>query len=165
MAECRGCPTPLAAGEKLQQDSEGANGTDLVDQKLYQEAAGTLTYSAITTRPDIAYASGLVGRYADAPPTRHWKAIKRILRYLKETKEVRLHRGIVSEAQGQGSGIEMFADADFAGEVDTMKLTTGIAIFDRFGALVAWKSKRQTTVAKSTADAEFNTTAMAVEGL
>jgi hypothetical protein len=127
MAECREYPIPLAAGKKLQQNSEGTEGTDLVDQKLYQEAVGTLTYSAITMCPDVAYTSGLVGGYAGAPSTLHWKAINRILHYLKETKEVRLHLGIVSEARGQGSGIEVFADSDFAAEVDTMKPTMAIA--------------------------------------
>ena len=58
--------------------------------------------------------------------------------------------------------ITVYADADFAGEVDGIRSTMGFVILDRYGAIFHWKSQRQKTVAKSTADAEFNATALAV---
>jgi hypothetical protein len=135
-----------------------------VDQQLYQEAVGSILYAAITTRPDIAFASGLVGRYSEKLFTTHWQVVKRILRYLKQTRGFSLRLGCVwGSGTGSSSEVTVFADSDFASEVDTMKSTTGIAILDRFGVLVYWKSKRQTAVAKSTADAEFHAMAMVVE--
>ena len=158
MGECKGCDTPVVAGVKLQKEDR----KELeVDKQLYQEAIGSLTYASITTRPDIAYATGVAGRFSDKPTTPHWEAVKRIFRYLQGTKHLRLALGSLEKEQSLG--IRVFADTDFAGEVDTLKSTTGIAILDRFGSLVYWKSKRQTTVAKSNTDAEFTATAMAVE--
>lgn len=101
----------------------------------------------------------------------HWAAVKRIFRYLKDSLGLRIRLGR-SEDRGFGgrergrekkAPITVFADADFAGEVDGMRSTTGFVILDRYGAIVHWKSQRQKTVAKSTADAEFNATALAVE--
>ena len=53
----------------------------------------SLTYAAITTRPDIAYATGLVGRFAADPSMLHWAAVKRILRYVKDSLGLRIHLG------------------------------------------------------------------------
>ena len=66
---------------------------EVTEKHQYQEAVGCLTYAAITTRPDIAYASALVGRFSADPSTAHWAAVKRILRYLRETQELRLRLG------------------------------------------------------------------------
>jgi len=57
----------------------------------------------------------------------------------------------------------VYTDADFAGEVDGMWSTSGFVVLDQYGTIVRWRSQRQMTVAKSTADAEFNATALAVE--
>jgi len=82
MDECKGCATRMDVKEKLHAKREEEEGADKV---LYQEAVGSLTYAAITTRPDIAYATGLVGRFATAPSMLYWAAVKRILRYLKDS--------------------------------------------------------------------------------
>jgi hypothetical protein len=169
MDECKGCATPMDVKAKLHARREEEEAADKV---LYQEAVGSLTYAAITTRPDIAYATGLVGRFAADPSMLHWAAVKRILRYLKDSLGLRIRLGR-SDDRGFGgrerekkekkAPITVYADADFAGEVDGMRSTTGFVILDRYGAIVHWKSQRQKTVAKSTADAEFNATALAVE--
>jgi len=139
---------------------------------LYQGAVGSLTYAAITTRPDITYVTGLVGRFAADPSMVHWAAVKMILPYLKDSMGLRIRPGR-SDDRGFGgrerekkekkAPITIYADADFAGEVDGMRSTTGFVIHDRYRAILHWKSQRQKTVAKSTADAEFNATALAVE--
>ena len=59
--------------------------------------------------------------------------------------------------------LTVYADTDFAGKIDGMKSTSGFVIMDSYGALVNWRSVKQRTVAKSTADAEFNATALAAE--
>jgi len=100
----------------------------------------SLTYAAITTRPDIAYATGLVGRFAADPSMLHWAAIKRILRYLKNSLGLRIRLGR-SDDRGFGgrerenkdkkAPITVYTDADFTGEVDGMRSTTGFVILDR----------------------------------
>jgi len=102
----------------------------------------------------------------------HWAAVKRILRYLKDSLGLRIRLGRSDDRGFEGrerekkekkAPITVYADADLAGEVDGMRSTTGFVILDRYGAIVHWKSQHQKTVAKSTADAEFNATALAVE--
>ncbi len=53
----------------------------------YQNAVGALLYLSTTTRPDIAYAVSKVARFNQNPGKQHWIAVKRIIRYLAETKD------------------------------------------------------------------------------
>jgi len=90
MDECKGCATPMDVKAKLHAKREEEEAADKV---LYQEDVGSLTYAAITTRPDIAYATGLVGRFGADPSILHWAAVKRILRYLKDSLGLRIRLG------------------------------------------------------------------------
>ena len=56
----------------------------------YSSAVGSLMYAMICTRPDIAYAVGVVSRYMANPGKKHWEAVKGIMRYLKGTKGMRI---------------------------------------------------------------------------
>ena len=112
----------------------------------------------------------MVGGISSNPSPALWAAVKWILRYLHHTQHLRLCLGRgtdwaiggVSRLSGNAL-IVVYADADFAGEVDGMRSTSSFIILDQYGTIVHWKSQRQKTVAKSTADAEFNSTALAVE--
>ena len=164
MEHCKGCSTPLDPKIKLHQRTEAEASTEL---HTYQEAVGSLTYAAITTRPDTVFVAGLVGRFSANPSTLHWQAVKRILRYVQTTKGYRLQLGAgekaISSKHPSIQALKVYADADFAGEIDGMKSTSGFVIMDLYGATVNWRSRKQQTVAKSTADAEFNATALAAE--
>jgi hypothetical protein len=59
--------------------------------------------------------------------------------------------------------LEAYGDADFAGDQDELKSTTGFVAIDRHGSVVAWNSTKQKITAKSTADAKFMATAFAIE--
>jgi len=59
--------------------------------------------------------------------------------------------------------LTVYADTDFAGEINKMKSTSGFAIIDPYGASVNWRSQKQRTVAKSMTDTEFKATAIAAE--
>jgi len=145
---------------------------EAADKVLYQEAMGSLTYAAISTSPDMAYATGLAGRFAADLSMLHKAAVKRILHYLKDSLGPQIHlrrsddRSFGERERGKKekkAPITVYADADFAGEVDGMRSTTGFVMLHRYGAIVHWKSQHQKTVSKSTADAEFKATALAVE--
>ena len=87
MLNCKPMDTPIARGESL--NLQMCPKTEEEKQQMsripYSNAVGSLMYAMICTRPDIAYAIGLVSRFQSDPGMAHWKAIKRILRYLKGT--------------------------------------------------------------------------------
>jgi Reverse transcriptase (RNA-dependent DNA polymerase) len=78
MVECNPVNTPVESGTKLSRYDEGK----AVDATLYRSLVGSLRY-LMCTRPDIAYGVGLVSRYMEELKMTQWKAIKRILRYVK----------------------------------------------------------------------------------
>jgi len=93
--------------------------------------------------------------------------VKRILQYVQATKGYRLLLGAGEEAisseQSTIQALKVYVDADFGGEIDGMKSTSGSVIIDPYAVTVNWRSRKQQTVAKSTADAEFNSTGLAAE--
>ena len=110
---------------------------------------GSLLYAAIATRPDISYAVGAVSKFCAAPSTSHLTAVKRILRYLKGTAELAL-----TFNSGNSSAPVGYADANWAGDLDDRHSTTG-NVFLMAGGAISWLSKKQTSMALSTAEAEY----------
>ena len=106
-------------------------------------------YSAVCTRPDIAYAVSVLGRYLANPGNEHWVAAKKVLRYLQKTKNHMLVYREVDDLQ-----VISYADADLAGCTDDRKSTTGF-IFTLAGGAISWKSSKQSLVASSTMEAEI----------
>ena len=146
MWECKGTPTPMGT-EKYQVAEEDFQATD-ASRTAYQSAVGSLMYAILGTRPDIAYAVSVVSRYGFNPNESHWKAVKRIFRYLRDTVNYQLiFRGDLKPLSG-------YADADWAGDQDTRRSTSGY-VFDIDSAAISWSSKRQPTVALSTYEAEY----------
>ena len=145
MAKCRSTSTPMDPGAIL----EKAKPSDpRFDQSLYQAAIGSLLYLAIYTRPDIAYAVGKLAQYCSDPTVCHWKAIKHLLRYLQGTPNF----GI--KYTNDSNDMTAYADADFGGDRDDRKSTSGFVIMKNNGP-ISWKSKKQTVTAQSTAEAEL----------
>ena len=121
------------------------------DIKWYQQAIGSLLYAALLTRPDIAYATNTLGRYASNPGPEHIKAIKRVFRYLKGSLDYNItYRGDAKTS----SYITGYTDADYAGEKDEYKSTTGY-IFYLANGPISYKSKLQPITAQSTTEAEY----------
>lgn len=113
----------------------------------YREAVGALLFLSSVSRPDIAYAVNVVSRYVNDPGPSHVVAVKRILRYLINSKDM----CIVYKGNGELVG---YSDSDFAGDLDTRKSNTGY-IFLMNGGPVTWSSRRQSTVALSTTESEY----------
>ncbi|XP_004306286.1 PREDICTED: uncharacterized mitochondrial protein AtMg00810-like [Fragaria vesca subsp. vesca] len=135
--------TPLDS--KLQFETSSAF---LSDVTSYQRLVGKLIYLTIT-RPDITYAVSIVSQFMQAPTQAHLHIVKRILRYLKGSAG----RGILLKNNGN-TNIMGYTDADWAGNSLDRKSTTGFCTFVG-GNLVTWKSKKQTVVARSSAEAEY----------
>ena len=114
----------------------------------YQEMVGSIMFVMIETRPDIAFATSMVSRFAKNPSKAHFEAVKRIIRYLNTTKD----RGITF---GKGDLIIIgYSDSDWAGDRDSRKSTSGFVFMLNNGP-VSWCSKKQATVALSSTEAEY----------
>lgn len=122
----------------------------------YREAVGSLMYLAVSTRPDISYAVGLVSRFLENPSMAHVNAVKRILKYIKGTSTY----GIFFQ-NNKNLVLYAYSDADFAGCVNTRRSTTGY-LLQIGSAIVSWSSERQKCVSISTAESEYIASAEAV---
>ena len=145
-------PTPEST-IKLQATPEEEQG--LVDIHLYKSIVGSLNYLVQATRPDIAHAVNVVGRYASNPGPAHMMAVKRILRYLAGTA----HQGLLYSGgdyavTSQPLEITTWTDADWGGDLGDRKSTTGYLVKVN-QCPVTWATKKQPTVALSTAEAEY----------
>ncbi|KAJ0478883.1 putative RNA-directed DNA polymerase [Helianthus annuus] len=123
-------------------------GAELADRERYQRLVGKLIYLA-HTRPDIAYAVGVVSQFMHQPQLEHMEALMRIIRYLKGTPG----RGIVFKNNGH-LDVKAFTDADWAGNPNDRSSTAGFFTLVG-GNLVTWRSKKQKVVSLSSAESEF----------
>ena len=128
-----------------------------VDQQLYQSAIGSLMYLSVSSRPDITYAVGNSARFSSKPTKEHWTALKRVLHYLKGT----MKHGILYSQKGSGECVG-YSDADWAGDINDRKSTSGY-VFQISGGAITWKSKKQGCVALSTSEAEYIALSSAVQ--
>jgi hypothetical protein len=152
MENCKPLPTPMSPGTKF--TKEMSPRCDEEEEQMrdvpYRSAIGSLMYLMVCTRPDLAHSIGVLSRYLEKPGKQHWEGVKRILRYLKGTKDyaLRFQRG---ENQSQFLG---YTDSDYAGCHDTSRSTSGY-LFKYGGAAIIWSSKRQQRVTLSTCEAEY----------
>ena len=119
MEDSKPVRTLMCTGLKLTKDYDSKE----VDQTLYRSMIGKLQY-VVHTRPDIALAVGIVARFLAKPRENHMMAIKRILRYLKGTKDYGLWYKL-----GGNLDLKVFTDADWARNIDEKKCTSGGAFF------------------------------------
>ncbi|KAL0323926.1 UNVERIFIED_CONTAM: Retrovirus-related Pol polyprotein from transposon TNT 1-94 [Sesamum calycinum] len=144
MESCKTVTTPLVTGEKYQKE----DGSQKVDGSMYRSLIGSLLYLT-ATRPDIMFATSLLSRFMQSPSQVHYAAAKRILRYLRGTKDFGIWYKSTNDAKLVG-----YTDSDWAGSVDDMKSTSGYT-FSLGSGIFTWASKKQATVAQSSAEAEY----------
>ena len=118
---------------------------------LYKAAVGSLMYATVGTRPDLAFAVSTVSQFMGKVGPSHWMAVKRILMYLKGILKLKLSFG------GNDIFLVGFCDADWAGNTNGRRSTTGYVFFVGRGA-ISWKCKKQSTIALSTMEAEYMAT-------
>ena len=100
------------------------------------------------TRPDIAYAVCKLSRFTSSPSVEHWKAIARVLGYLKRTKDLGLFYNNFPAV------LEGYTDASWITSANDNKSTSGW-VFTLAGGTVSWASKKQTCITHSTMESEF----------
>ena len=112
------------------------------------EAVGKLMYAMVCTRPDIAFQVSMVARFVNLPAEEHVIAVKRILRYLRGSKDLKLVFG------GGDMTLVSYADADYAADLETRRSVAGRVHLLNKGP-VSWSSRMMQVVALSTTEAEY----------
>eukprot|EP00253_Pinus_taeda_P013207 PITA_13207 len=108
MEDCKPAPSPFQSGVKLSVSCTSPE----VDATLYRQLVGKLLYLT-HTRPDLSFAVGLVARFLQNPRESHWKAAKRILRYV---------RGPITWACKKEAAISLSSvEAEYRGAVEASK--------------------------------------------
>jgi hypothetical protein len=125
-----------------------------VSHSPYPSIAGAILYASTISRPDLSFIAGVMCWYISKWNDDHWKLAKHVLQYIRGTTDLCLTFNGDSEERI----LLGYADADWGGDLDTRRSTTGY-VFKTFGSVVAWKSRRQATVALSTTEAEYMSSA------
>ena len=159
MASCRPASTPLASTPL---PAASANSLpDVSDSDLkpkYQRLVGCLLYLAVSTRPDIAFASMWLGQFSANPSRSHFLAAKHVLRYLAGSRALALSYGIPHSSTP--SALRGFmhnmgcSDADWASDPSHRRSISGFCFFFQ-GSLVSWSAVKQRTIALSSTEAEY----------
>lgn len=124
--------------------------SETCDVKLpYQKLIGCLMYIAVLTRPDIVFSVNFLSQFNNCYNDKHWAYAKRILKYLKKTKSLCLKFSASGNCQ-----LEAFVDADWASNVIDRRSYTGY-FFRLSNGAISWETKKQTTVALSSTEAEY----------
>ncbi|MBK5649679.1 MAG: Ty1/Copia family ribonuclease HI, partial [Acinetobacter sp.] len=100
------------------------------------------------TRPDLAFATTYMSQFNSCPSKEHWASVQHILRYLKQTKNLKL------TFQKTGKNLEVYCDSDWASDKIDRRSFSGYVVLLAGGA-VSWSSKKQRTTALSTVEAEY----------
>ncbi|XP_071687318.1 uncharacterized mitochondrial protein AtMg00810-like [Rutidosis leptorrhynchoides] len=144
ISNCNSVSTPVDTNGKL----SSKQGRPYANITKYRSLAGALQYLTFT-RPDISYAVQQVCLHMHDPKDIHMDALKRIIRYLKGTTELGIHI-----TRSHYKELISYTDADWGGCPDTRRSTSGYCVY--YGDnLISWSSKRQTTLSRSSAEAEY----------
>jgi hypothetical protein len=160
MQDCKPRRTPLDTSIRL---SKLSGYPDESIRVTYQELVGALLYLSNCTRPDLTHAIGMLARFMSAPTNEHMQSAKQVLRYLAGTLDLGIQFNTSDSTGNSSEGTVVgYSDADYAGDPDKRKSTSG-NVFLRSGGAISWSSKLQPTVAASTCEAEFIAAAAAVK--
>lgn len=131
---------------------KGKSDNDLLTSNAqYQKLLGCLLYISVNTRPDIAASVSILAQKVCQPTQADWNELKRVLKYLKGTADLKLALG---NKNYKGELLYGYSDANWAEDKADRKSNSG-HVFMVNGATVCWSSRKQQLVALSTCEAEF----------
>jgi hypothetical protein len=150
MDKYRSSVTPMSMSQILNK----LDGAPFHDPHLYRSIVGGLQYLSFT-RPELAFAIHKVNKYMHDPKEPHWVAVKRILRYLKET----IFHALLIQPDHLLQ-LQTFNDADWASDQDDIRSISAYCVY--LGKnLISWSCKQQPTVARSSTEAKYKALANA----
>ncbi|KAJ8482436.1 hypothetical protein ONZ51_g5343 [Trametes cubensis] len=115
----------------------------------YRALVGSLNYVAVGSRPDISFAVQQLSQFLDCYGHPHWEAAKRVVRYLKGTRDLALHLGGSRPAFLLG-----YSDSDWAGCHDSRHSIGGYCCSLGSG-MISWSARKQAIVTTSSTEAEY----------
>eukprot|EP00253_Pinus_taeda_P009578 PITA_09578 len=150
-------PIPLGVKLSIEQCPKTQEEEEDMSHVPYTSAVSSLMYAMVCTRLDIASAVGVLSRFMSKLGKEHWTAVKWVFRYLCGTSDYGLcYHG--RPGLDRVLDIHGFVDADWAGDLDQRRSTSGY-VFKLFGGavswMISWMSKKQSVVALSTTEVEY----------
>jgi hypothetical protein len=160
MDQCKPIGTPMDPNTKLEYFEKPEN-IDMSLETKCRQLIGSLMYAAVGSRPDLCAPVNILSRFQSKPCKELWNALKRVLRYIKGTLELKL----VYEKYKNGPKLVGYVDADWGRDTEDRKSTSGY-IFKIFQCAVSWCSRKQACTALSSTEAEYIALSQAIcEGL
>ncbi|KAL8138057.1 hypothetical protein V2J09_004058 [Rumex salicifolius] len=143
MADYKPCRTPVETGQKLSSNV----GPPIADPTEFRSIY--LTY----TRPDICYTMQLCCLHMHDPREEHLSSLKRIHRYIKGSLTL-----VLLLSPGFSDQLTTYSYADWEGCLDSRCSTSGYCAYLGMN-LISWSFKRQPTISRSIAEAEYRAVA------
>lgn len=159
MSDCNPVNTPMDPNQHLTREMCPKSEEERAEMASipYQAAIGCIMYAAQISRPDISFAVSALSQYNNDFGKPHWMAVKRVLRYIKGTIDVKL-----TYRKDETGEIIGYCDADWAGDRNERRSTTGY-VFQLQGGAISWATRKQPTIALSSTEAEFMSLVAAIQ--
>lgn len=153
MDKCRSGESPMSKGDKLHDKQIPQNLLERKNMKNvpYASLIGSLMYAQVYTRPDISFAVNMLSRYQSNPGLEHWVAGKKVLRYLKGTRD---HMLVYKKIEDQKLKVKCYTEASYQQDLDDLKSCSGY-VFMFAGGAISWKTNKQSLTATLTFQAEY----------
>ena len=147
MENCKSRSTPCDIKQNIKQNEENI----AVDAKLYRAIVGSLIYCMFITRPDLSFSVTMLSQSMANPKQVNLMNAKHVLRYLRGTTDYAL---IFSKSDNELK-LTGFCDADWGMSEDRKSITGYVFMLSEFGPLISYKTKKQSSVALSSCEAEY----------
>ena len=151
MSDCKPVNTPAEINLHLQ-----SRENDKIPNFPFRQVIGSLVYLSVATRPDISWVISKLSQHLEKPTDAHIAAVKRVLRYLKGTKSLKI---IFKPSDGQ---LIAYTDSNWANDLNDRRSISGFVV-TLGSAPISWRSRKQPTVALSSCEAEYIALAEAVK--
>ncbi|XP_028078599.1 uncharacterized protein LOC114280430 [Camellia sinensis] len=153
MLDCKACSSPIFVKPGLPAHSN----EPFANPSVYRNIVGALQYLTIT-RPDISFAVNQLCQHMYNPTVGHYVGIKRLLRFIKGT----ISHGLTYNPSS--FDLHAYSDSNWARDSVDRKSTSGYCVF--LGSnLISWSSKKQATISRSSAEAEYRSLAHTIAKL